>query len=578
MRLIPDNIEHFNSLGEKILYLKFKSENSQPECFVLHSVFTNFHFKNISGELDFLVLAPGHGIFAIEVKHGGVSRKNGTWHFTNKLGAVTKKTTSPFAQVNGTMNSIRTFMLDKIRSDKKNYNRLSKILWGSGVAFTSMNDQSVDFGQEAQPWQIMTRRGLELPAFAFIEALSKGCHNQNKDKIWYDVNGARPTVDDCLKIIQILRGDFNVDYSGINKIMDNEYLIEEFTKEQFGLLDFIEYNPRCLIEGSAGTGKTIMALEIFRRKVAKSEKAALFCFNRKLGKKLGESAEKLGSNLNGQFYVGSLHAYLVEQTGKSPEADEDINKFFNETLPFEFLLQNESIDEKDKFNFLVIDEAQDLISPYFLEVYNSILKGGIKEGKWVFLGDFSNQAIYMNTPAESIRLLSESATYTRFPPLQINCRNTRTIALQNTLVTGILKPVFRSGSIEGEPIVVKFPVSGRQVEEIEAIIDGLVSDGIPLGKVTLLSPQAFEKSILINSQKITEMIKNGLEFSTIHSYKGLENSIIILFGFREIESDETKKLLYIGISRAKQRLYIVLDKSLESNYQRIISENFPKIR
>ena len=80
MRLIPDNIEHFNSLGEKILYLKFKNENPQTDCFVLHSVFTNFHFKNISGELDFLVLAPGHGVFAIEVKHGGVSRKDGTWH------------------------------------------------------------------------------------------------------------------------------------------------------------------------------------------------------------------------------------------------------------------------------------------------------------------------------------------------------------------------------------------------------------------------------------------------------------------------------------------------------------------
>ena len=67
--LIPDNIDNFDSIGEKLLYLKFKNDGSTKNFYILHSLFTNYHLKNISGELDFLVLAPGLGVFAIEVKH-----------------------------------------------------------------------------------------------------------------------------------------------------------------------------------------------------------------------------------------------------------------------------------------------------------------------------------------------------------------------------------------------------------------------------------------------------------------------------------------------------------------------------
>src|SRR5688572_4581668 len=137
--LIPDEIEHFNSKGEHLLYLKFKNEASSKNYYVLHSLFTNFHLKAPSGELDFLVLVPGHGFFAIEVKHGKVRREHGTWFFENRLGGINKKSKGPFSQVNDTMYSIRKYLLDKL--EKRNLKeRFSKILFGSGVAFTSMDE------------------------------------------------------------------------------------------------------------------------------------------------------------------------------------------------------------------------------------------------------------------------------------------------------------------------------------------------------------------------------------------------------------------------------------------------------
>lgn len=577
--LIPNNIDNFNSEGERLLYLKFKNDNSTNKYYVLHSLFTNYHLKNLSGELDFLVLAPGHGIFAIEVKHGHVWRTEGTWYFENKKGKVTQKSTSPFAQVNSTMHSIRKFLLEKIEKNKnKNeYQRFSKILFGTGIAFTSM-DEFIEFGTEGYSWQLFTKPARSLPIGYYIDSLSKGWHNIYSDKSFYDVNLSRPTDHECKKIIKILRGDFEINYTEINKINDNEQLIEEYTKEQFSLLDFVNYNRRCLITGGAGTGKTIMALELARRNKLIGKKVGLFCFNNNLGKKLNESINRLLEKDTEGLYAGNFHSFLYQGSElKISDNENDSNIFYKDILPFDFLLRNDSVSEDEKFDILILDEAQDLITSNYIEVFDSILKGGINHGNWIFFGDFSNQAIYLNDPAQAIDQLNSRTNFTKFPPLKINCRNTQKIAIQNTLLTGIEKPEFTCRTMEGEEIVNKFPSKINQIESIENVIEILLSKKIPLSKVTLLSPKKLENSIVNNSDRVNEWLSNGLTFSTIHSFKGLENTFILLFDFDEISSIESQRLLYVGISRAKQKLYMILNNNLQEEYQKLIAKNLTKI-
>jgi superfamily I DNA/RNA helicase len=38
-----------------------------------------------------------------------------------------------------------------------------------------------------------------------------------------------------------------------------------------------------------------------------------------------------------------------------------------------------------------------------------------------------------------------------------------------------------------------------------------------------------------------------------------------------------QRLLYVGISRAKQELYMILDKNQEAAVSKLIQENFPKL-
>lgn len=575
--LIPDNISDFNSMGERVLYLKFKNDGSANNMYVLHSVFTGHHIKNISGELDFLVIAPNEGFFSIEVKHGGVIRKNGDWCYTNREGKTTCKKISPFAQQNATINSIRQYVLGKLKHNSELHERFSKILWGSGVAFTSMTE-FIDFGPEGHSWQVLTKQGLSLPIGSYIHSLSKGSHTESENKYWYDVNKARPTKSDCELLLKILRGDFEINYSEINRIIDTDELIEEYTEEQFSLLEFVRFNNRCLIQGSAGTGKTLMALELFKRKTQEVLSVALFCFNKQLGEKLKNSTEKIDINQRKNNFCGTLHSYLAQATKLvQPQNQEHLQKFYAEDLPMEFILENENLDDVKKLDFLIIDEAQDLITPYYLEVFNTILKGGIKKGKWVMFGDFSNQAIYLNDPNASMELLRSESDFMTFPPLNINCRNTREIARQNTLMTGTQMPRVNSKNYLGNNVICKFPSRSSRKEVLLEILLDIIKRGIPLEKITLLSPKKFENTIACEDPKIMGFLNSGLKISTIQAFKGLENTIVVLFDFDEISSLQMQRLLYVGISRAKQELYLVLDKSQEAPMSKLITENYPKL-
>jgi hypothetical protein len=575
--LIPDNVSDFNSRGEQILYMKFKNDGSTKSMYVLHSLFTNHHIKNISGELDFLVLAPNEGFFCIEVKHGGISRKNGDWCFTDGNQKTTIKKTGPFAQQNVTMNSIRKYILNKIKHKKELSDRFSKLLWGTGVAFTSMKE-FIDFGPEGHSWQVLSNLGLGLPIGSYISTLSKGTHNESSGKYWYDIYKSRPTKKDCEDLVKILRGDFEINYSEINKINDIETLIEEYTKEQFALLDFVNYNQRCLIKGFAGTGKTLMALEIAERKIQENLNVGLFCFNNQLGNKLSISLQSQSKNQDKIKFAGTLHSYISKKTDSIPPNDpNNLEKYYTEDLPIEFLICNENISDEDKIDVLIIDEAQDLITPYYIEVFDSILKGGIKNGNWIMFGDFSNQAIYLNNPDQLFELLNSKANYTKFPPLKINCRNTKKIASQNTLLTGSEIPEFTSRNPDGKTVICNYRTKTAQLKVIEDILIDIFKREIPMDKVTLLSPKRIENSIIGDFTPVLEFIKKGVQTSTIQGYKGLENTIIILFDFDEITSEDMQRLMYVGISRARQELYLVLDKSHEESVNNLIQKNYTKL-
>lgn len=572
----------YDSEGERLIHNRLIRDKGSKDYFVLHSLFISKHLTQKTGELDFVIMVPNKGIFCIEVKHGGVERtSDGTWRFTNRLGKTNENKKGPFRQVSDSMNSLIKLVNDLTQNKPELQQRFSKLLFGYGVMFTSM-DYFDNYGVGEEPWQLFLRPDFKNDISYYFDNLSRQWHdkysNLSTSRFWYNDRTSRPTIEDCELLKKTLRGDFSYDYSIINRINDEETCIDEFTKDQFDILDFANENFRCLIEGGAGTGKSVMAMELARRKSEEGLKVALFCYNSLLGSSLDKNMILLNHGYNEKSFAGTLSKFMLTKTNvEVPTNEDDLNDFFSTKLPNEFRLVFDELADNEKFDYLVIDESQDLLTPEYIDVLDSLLKGGIKDGKWTLFGDFSNQAIYKNNPDESLNLLTATANYVKFPRLKYNCRNSKIIAETNTLVTGCEKLLMKADMPEGEPNYIQFFNNLSDIKtSVESVIKDLEAKGIPLSKVTLLSPIKIGSTGLDYSDFIKKAIdERGLTFHTIHSYKGLENSYIIITGFNEINSPLALRLMYVAISRARFKLYMILSESLKSQYINHIEKNFP---
>lgn len=560
----------FNSDGEKIIYNALSREC--PEYVILHSVFLNRHVKNISGEIDLLVLIPDHGFFCIEVKHGGVERlNNGQWRYTNRNEVSTINFKSPFQQINDAMHTLRSYIPDLFK-DTKQIERFKKIMFGKAVFFTSM-DEFENLGTEAERCELFLRKNLK-DVKKFFSNLSKYWHDKysnTQTAKWYNNSDSRPTRKECEIFRNALRGDFKYDYSLINRIVDDEFKINEFTQQQFDFIDSTFDNSRNLIIGGAGTGKTIMALEIARRKSNNSNfKVGLFCYNSLLGNEIKSKSKLMSKAFDSELcFGGTLSSFMIKTLDYKLTGNED-SLFWEERLPTDFWLFYADQDDDKKFDYLIIDEAQDLASNYFLDCLDIILKGGLKDGNWTFLGDFCNQALYTD-PKIAIDNITERANYSKLK-LKFNCRNPKIIHDLNKSLTGCEDLFLRDGMPQGEIVDLKFLKNTNEIKEyLHKIIVTLINKNIPLKRIAILFGQnsEFSPSYL----EIEKFIQEGLTYESIRRYKGLENTYIVLLGFNELLTDEAVKLLYVGISRCNFKIHLLFSKSLEDSYRTLLRRN-----
>ena len=78
---------------------------------------------------------------------------------------------------------------------------------------------------------------------------------------------------------------------GIKIAKNNQQLIE-VTEEQFVALEDIKLNPRILINGSAGTGKTLLAQEFAKRLDREEKNVLLLFFNKAIARKSAQPLRK----------------------------------------------------------------------------------------------------------------------------------------------------------------------------------------------------------------------------------------------------------------------------------------------
>ena len=402
--MIPSNISAYvNSNAEKKIFSWFQNASGTDNWYILHSLGITNHSTVIRGETDFLVLAPGLGCFALEVKGGVVTQlPDGRWQFTGRNGKTGTKSRSPFDQANEGINSIMAYVKSNLDSS---HQHLNNTLYGCGVMFPDMTFSY--HGIDADQVQIFDYRDSQMVR-GFIERLSAYAQKKWEDKYGFSAQSKLPDGSDVKYLASLLRGQFDSIVPLNLEIINTEQNQLQLTKQQYDCLDGLEDNARCLITGYAGTGKTMIAIEAARRFAEAGERVALFCFNANLSDWMRTKTTEKQLSI---AYVGSLHSYMIALTGLKPASLENVNTFYNEKLPgaTSRLL---SKGNEEAFDRIVIDEAQDLLTDQYLRVFDTLLKKGLGRGKWVMLGDLAHQAIYTNaSSAEMIELLETYAPF-----------------------------------------------------------------------------------------------------------------------------------------------------------------------
>ena len=580
--------------GERTIFNIFKESKNTDDWVVLHSLNLPEHKNQVYGEIDFLVLAPGIGIICLEVKSGDISRRLGVWKSSNRTGRVISGTKSPIVQIKDNMYSLKERIVKKFGENS----RESKLFYCYGVMFPDYPFKSEDCDEEFELPLIYDLSSRQNPIRNYIMRIE--IYAENKiHKHYPNLTITYPNEEDIKKLIKFLRGDFEKFVTLKDKLEDAEIKINSFTEKQYKCLDSIGKNPRLIIQGTAGTGKTVIAIESAKRSISNSKTVLFVCFNRLLGYSLGKKIESFKKGYKDNYsFAGPFLEYLemiLPDSHKLKQSQKDIHEYYNKALPIaalDFIKKSKFI----KFDKLIIDEAQDLAITYYLEIFDLILKGGLSKGNWEFYYDFEKQNIFNKKSTEDKlqKNLNEKTnnSLTQYV-LEENCRNSSLVdseigKLFNYSGKVVINAELGDGKAEWK--YYKSKEDGVQILE-DTLNESINKEKISPSKITILSYHRFKDSLasLINSEKypLDDLRENprkffdsnNLTFGNVYKFKGMENSCIILADIDDeinLKKDENLlgKILYVGMSRAKFSLIILVKENMKNKIEELRKKNF----
>ena len=413
MRLIPPHIDPDTpSDGEKLVFELFAATSDHDEWTVLHSQDLAHHRRQMEGEIDFLVVAPGLGVLVVEVKGcHKLRRERGLWFYGNDPHGDPR---GPFKQASEAMHSLR----DRLARHRAH---LHGVLFQSAACFPFID--FTDVSEEWHSWQVIDHARLQQrPLTEWVTAAltqarkrAEGLH-----KAWFDPRAGEPTEAQCEEIVKVLRHDFEFYESPKARAARVDEEIRHYTESQFEALDHMRRMPRVVFDGPAGTGKTLLAIEAARRARAAGRRALLLCFNRPL-------AEWLREQTAGLCDATTVSDHMVRAAG-IPAGSPLLSggpEFWEAELPR--LAGEGLIDKPQDYDELILDEAQDVLRHQFLDVLDFTVRGGLTDGFWRLFGDFRHQAIYDDSVDLDAFCDGEGSSCVVFE-LDENCRNAPAVA------------------------------------------------------------------------------------------------------------------------------------------------------
>lgn len=526
-KMIPSHEDDFNnSFGERQVFSALR-DGLTDDYTVFHSFRWNKRVQSGRiewGEADFTVFHPKHGILVVEVKSGGIVLDNGQWQYERTDNHQRYPMKDPLEQASRTTYAIKELVESALPAGE--YCWAEPVVW-----FPSISDRAL----------VSDIPNTYHPEIVLMDwALNNAKQAMNNAYQFYDsARRTKLSPESARLVIRALAPAFSAVPSLGALYSEQEHHFLRLTTEQNGLLDYLEEQPTAVVQGSAGTGKTLLAVEKARR-LAEDGKVLFLCFNRFLV----EDLRQKNQGLNIAFY--NLSSLVVRETGISGiPSDEDITEYLN---------QYDEVGDWD-YKHIIIDEGQDFDDTHLaLLAAIAEIQGGVF---YVFYD--KNQLVQRRELPDWVKNAECRLVLRR------NCRNTHSIATTAGRPIDIEPILWEKSPVGKTPGFYLMSSTADVLSKLAELIRKYMDAGIPMEQITILTAKTEERSILSELSQLGKwpLIRSrkdmGILFTTARKFKGLEAAVIIVTDVdaATFGSTEERNLFYVGASRAKDFLDIV---------------------
>ncbi len=543
-RMIPADLPHDKTPESEIeVYRALKSQFDDTWT-VFHSYTSlgrNRDDKLVDTEIDFLLLHPQHGILVLEVKGGKIGLENGCWY-----GVDHKRAIDPPPPVQAKRN--RYHIEGRVEA-RLGFN--PPVCFGYAMCFPDCFEEF-----EELP---LDERGLIINGHHLRHLDTAVRHVMDN----WDRRAERSVVPQKIldDIIQVLVPMFEYGVSLTGRLSREARTMFRLTEEQCKCLGFLGKQKKALIQGCAGSGKTIMAVKKARQLAVDGKSVLLICYNQMLGDRLKLEVEDVSAHVTAgtfeDYYWGlkGVDKLTIDRSALS-------QGFWNQELPEELSLL--AAEQGIQYDALIVDEGQDFRSEYWIALDDLLVEDGLF---YVFYDSDQNIFAGNGGGEEVSNLLSDLGVPFL---LDTNCRNTGAIVDQMQPYCS-RKIELNEDAPQGAPVEQFLEENSLQRKKcLSRLLHRLVEEeGVSEEKIVILGGHRLENTCVGDDHQAGafRIVQDGesgskkIAYHTYFKFKGCESEVVILLDVDPSDPNwADDRAMYTAMSRAKHMLFVLYKK------------------
>jgi hypothetical protein len=506
---------------------------------VFHSVswFSVINSHDHHGEIDVVVMSPEGNILLVEVKAGDVILRDGE---------IFKVYNGNESSVSRQCNMQYTSMVRRL-SDAKLRTFVTNCLVLPDYKITGAN--LIGFPRE----RIIGTEDYDSVGTRIIEILRSAPEREN------DVDTIRRFLKNEFRVtpdLNVLKGQIS---TASRKLSDGMSLWVPRITSPSGVIR---------IQGTAGSGKTQLALQLLSDAVINKQKSLYVCFNRSLADHMRKIAPT-------SVLVTNFHELCVDHYRRvvnNPNfSDPDIfAKAANSYIEYASL-------QEPRYDLIILDEGQDL-EPEWVTCLVEQLKS---DGR-LYLMEDQDQRLYARDEYDLDGAVLVSS-YENYRSPQAICQMINAFGLAS-------KSIQPKGPYKGEfPDFHVYRNDAELISMTASAVDSLIHRGFNLADIVILTGRGRVKSKLLNVDHIGKFSTRhftgnytpdgdqiwsagDLTIESVYRFKGQSSPAVVLSEVDFVDMNEVERnKLFVGLTRAQMVVEIVLSPTADECLHKMLS-------